>query len=103
MDANLRPPARAAPPTTPRRQKTTLWVCLPFSLSLAPLWDAATRPYCRTTSCTQSHREEVITVAPDKREERVAARVKAQARKSENDRIQRQLESGVSPMDIEVR
>ena len=42
-------------------------------------------------------------MAPDKREERVAARVKAQARKSENDRIQRQLESGVSPMDIEVR
>jgi len=42
-------------------------------------------------------------MAPDKREERVAKRIKAQARKSENDRIQSQLESGTSPMDVDLR
>jgi len=42
-------------------------------------------------------------MAPDKREVRIVARVKAQAKKAENDRIQRDLDSGVSPMDIEYR
>lgn len=42
-------------------------------------------------------------MAPDKRSERVMARIKAQTKKVENDRIARDLDSGVSPMDIEYR
>jgi len=42
-------------------------------------------------------------MAPDKRPERVAARVKAAQRKADNDRIQSALGSGTKPMDIDFR